>query len=75
MHNKFNDPGNPYWGLAPLQAGARAVDIDVEAVKFQKVGLQNRAITDGIFTFEHPLTQDQWDEARAMVREQHYGNG
>lgn len=73
MHNKFFDPANPYWGLSPLQAGARAVDIDVEAVKFQKVSLQNRAITDGVFTFEHPLTKDQWDEARKMVRDQHQG--
>jgi HK97 family phage portal protein len=73
MHNKFLDPANPYWGLAPLQAGARAVDIDVEAVRYQKVGLQNMAISDGVFTFDHPLTQDQWNEARAMVREQHQG--
>jgi HK97 family phage portal protein len=73
IHNKFNDPANPYWGLAPLQAGARTVDTDVEAVRFQKVSLQNRAISDGIFTFENHLTKDQWEEARAMVREQHQG--
>jgi HK97 family phage portal protein len=73
LHNKFNDPSNPYWGLSPLQAGAKAVDSDIEAVRFQKLSLQNRAITDGVFTFEHPLTKDQWDEARAMVREQHQG--
>lgn len=73
MHNKFIDPANPYWGLSPLQAGARAVDIDVEAVRYQKVGLQNMAISDGVFTFDHPLTKDQWDEARQMVRDQHQG--
>jgi len=73
IHSKFNDPSNLYWGLSPLQAGARTVDSDIEAVKFQKVSLQNRAITDGIFTFEHPLTKDQWEEARSMVREQHQG--
>lgn len=73
LHNKFNDPSNPYWGLAPLQAGARTVDTDVESVKFQKVSLQNRAISDGIFTFDHPLTREQWEEARVMVREQHQG--
>lgn len=73
LHNKFNDPANPYWGLSPLQAGAKTVDSDIEAVRFQKVSLQNRAITDGIFTFEHPLTESQWNEARKMVREQHQG--
>ena len=73
IHNKFNDPANPYWGMAPLLAGARTVDTDVEAVRFQKVSLQNRAISDGIFTFENHLTKDQWEEARLMVREQHQG--
>jgi HK97 family phage portal protein len=73
IHNRFNDPSNPYWGISPLQAGARLVDSDIEAVKFQKVSLQNRAITDGIFSFEHPLTKQQWEEARTMVREQHQG--
>jgi HK97 family phage portal protein len=73
LHNKFLDPSNPYWGISPIQAGARLVDSDVEAVKFQKVSLQNRAITDGIFSFEHPLTKQQWEEAREMVRQQHQG--
>ena len=73
MHNKFLDPANPYWGMAPLQAGARTVDSEVEAVRFQKVSLQNRAISDGIFTFESHLTRDQWEEARQMIRDQHQG--
>lgn len=73
LHYKFNDPSNPYWGLSPLQAGAKIIDSDIEAVKFQKVSLQNRAITDGVFTFEQPMTKDQWKEARQMVREQHQG--
>jgi HK97 family phage portal protein len=73
LHTQFNDPSNPYWGISPLQAGARLVDSDIEAVKFQKISLQNRAITDGVFSFEHPLTEQQWTEARKMVREQHQG--
>lgn len=73
LHNMFIDPANPYIGMSPLQAGAKAVDTDVEAVGWNKIALQNRAITDGAFTFEQPLTRDQWEEARAMVREQHQG--
>ena len=73
IHNKFNDPANPYWGISPLMAGAKLIDSDVEAIKFQKMSLQNRAISDGVFTFEHTLTKDQWEEARQMVREQHQG--
>jgi HK97 family phage portal protein len=73
IHNKFNDPANPYWGIAPLQAGAKLVDTDNEAVEWNKIALENRAITDGVFTFDSPLTKDQWDDARKQVREQHQG--
>lgn len=73
IHNKFNDPSNPYWGISPLQAGAKIVDTDTESVEWNKISLENRAITDGVFTFDTPLTKTQWDDARAMIREQHQG--
>jgi len=73
VHVMFIDPANPYWGMSPLQAGARTVDTDVEAVTWNKVALQNRAITDGVFSFKEPLTREQWEEARKQVREQHQG--
>lgn len=75
IHVMFVDPANPYWGLSPLQAVARVVDTDTELVNFQMVSLQNRAITDGVFSFKQPLTKDQWEDARNMVREQHQGTG
>jgi HK97 family phage portal protein len=75
LHFMFIDPSNFYWGLAPLQAVARSVDTDTEMLDWQKVSLQNRAITDGVFSFKQPLTKTQWDEARAMIREQHMGAG
>ncbi len=75
VHFRFIDPGNLYWGLSPLQVAARTVDTDVEAVNWNKISLQNRAVTDGVFAFDHPLTEEQWEEARKMVREQHQGAG
>lgn len=75
VHVMFVDPANPYWGLSPLQAVARVVDTDTELVNFQMVSLQNRAITDGVFSFKQPLTKDQWEDAREMVRTQHQGTG
>lgn len=73
VHMMFIDPETPYWGMSPLQAAARTVDTDVEAVKWNRVALQNRAITDGVFTFDHPLTREQWEEARDRVRQLHQG--
>lgn len=75
LHFMFIDPSNMYWGLAPLQAVARSVDTDGEMLDWQKVSLQNRAIADGVFSFKQPLTKQQWEDARAMVRDQHQGSG
>lgn len=74
MHFMYVDPDNPYWGIAPLRAAAKVVDSDVEAVKWNKIALQNRAITDGVFSFSDPLTEDQYDEARRQIREQYQGS-
>lgn len=71
VHTMFTDPGNPWWGLAPLMAAARVVDTDIEAVRWNKVALQNRAVPDGVFTPKANLTRDQWEEMRLQVREQY----
>src|SRR5438309_1156035 len=68
-HLMFPDPGNPFWGLSPLKAAARTVDTDVEAVRWNKLLLQNRAVTDGVFSLERSMNQDDYDLARQMVRE------
>jgi HK97 family phage portal protein len=72
-HLMIADPGTPFWGLAPLRAAMQTVDTDVEAVRWNKVSLQNRAVTDGLFAFKHPLTEEQWEDAQEQVKEQHLG--
>lgn len=74
MHAMYIDPANVYWGVAPLQVAAKTVDTDTEAVTWNKVSLQNRAVSDGAFTFEQPLTREQWLDARTQIREQHQGS-
>lgn len=74
IHFKFTDPDNQYWGMAPLRAAAKAVDTDNEMSDFQKVSMQNRAVADGVFSYERPLSEDQWEEAREQVKEQHQGS-
>lgn len=75
LHAMNIDPSNVFWGLGPLQVAAKTVDTDVEAVTWNKIALQNRAVTDGVFSFDQPLTGEQWTEARAQVRQQHQGSG
>ena len=73
VHFMFPDPQNFRWGMGKLEAAARPFDTDAEAADWQKVSLQNRAVTDGVFSFDKPLTQEQWDQARKRVKEQHQG--
>jgi HK97 family phage portal protein len=73
LHAMYVDPGNIYWGMGPLQVAAKTVDTDIEAVNWNKIALQNRAVTDGVLSFDSPLTRTQWEETRHQVREQKQG--
>ena len=74
LHIMFPDPDNPYWGLSPLQSAAKAVDTDIEAATWNKVALNNRAVTDGAFVHEATMSLDQWADAKEMVEQQHKGS-
>ena len=69
IHFMQVDPANPYWGISPLMAVARTIDVDNEAVDTQKISMQNRGVVDGVFTHESPLTAEQFEEARRQIRE------
>jgi len=73
IHLQFVDPANPYWGLSPLQAAAKVVDTDTAAVSWNLTALQNRTVKDLVYFPSQPLTREQWEEARRMLREQHMG--
>ncbi|HTE46638.1 MAG TPA: phage portal protein, partial [Gemmatimonadaceae bacterium] len=73
VHSQFIDPSNPFWGMSPLQAAARIVDTDIEAVRWNKITLQNRAVPDGVFVIPQQQTRAQLDEARAIVTEKYSG--
>lgn len=73
IHLMFPDPGSLFLGVSPLQAGARIVDTDIEATKWNKVALQNRAVPDGILSFKDKLSRNQWQDARTRFDEQQTG--
>lgn len=68
IHAMHIDPSNLYWGMAPILAAAYAVDTDIEGMDWQKVSLQNRAVTDGVFSFKEPITPDQHADALAKIK-------
>jgi len=71
IHFMQMDPGNLYWGTSPLMAAARTVDTDNEAQDTQKISMQNRGMTDGVFSHETVLTPEQFEEAKRVIREQY----
>ena len=73
VHAKYINPSDFLWGVGPLQAGARIVDTDNEAVSWNKLALENRGVTDGIFAIKERLTEQQFQEARERVKEQYSG--
>lgn len=68
VHLQFIDPGFEWWGLSPLQSVARLVDTDVDAVKWNRVALQNRAVPDGVLSTDQQLQDDQYDRMQAQMR-------
>ena len=73
IHNQFLNPSDLFWGIAPIRAAAEIVDTDNEAIRWNRGSMQQRAISDGAFIIDQPLTEDQWKEARQQITDQHAG--
>lgn len=74
-HLMLVNPADPLWGMGRLQAVAKAVDTDLEAVEFNEVSLQERLVTDGVLSFKHPLNRTQFEEYREFLKEQRESGG
>lgn len=74
MHNQFLNPADLFWGIAPIRAAAEIIDTDNEAIAWNRHSMKNRAISDGAFILDQPLTREQWEEARRQITEQHTGS-
>lgn len=67
IHFQHHDPANQWLGLGNIQAGAKAVDVDVEAANYQRNSLGNMATPSGIFTPKETLNQKQWETAQTAL--------
>jgi HK97 family phage portal protein len=68
LHFMYSDPANPYWGTSPLQALAKAVDTQVAAMSWNLQALFNRAVPDGLMSFDRPLNREEWEQAQNEIR-------
>lgn len=67
IHFRMTDPANPYWGVSPLQSVARVVDTSNEAIRWNKVSLQNRAMPEVLFTTDQTLDEFSWEFLREKI--------
>ena len=67
VHAQFPDPSNLWWGQSPLKAASRIVDSDVEAISWNKVTLQNRAVPEGLL-FLKGASRDEVAEAEHRIK-------
>ena len=70
VHFKFFDPGDDYYGLAPLQAAARIVDASNATITWNGNLVGNRARPSGMMSSKTPLTPDQHKHWREALKEQ-----
>jgi len=63
------DPSNPILGIAPLQAAAKAVDLDVAQQKWNTGTMQNRGVVDSVFTFDKPIDKIEGDSIKQRIME------
>lgn len=69
LHLKYTHPGDLYYGLSPLVAAGRAVDIDEEAERWQKNSLENMAVPP-FYIEAQDLNQQQYEQMKEWVRDQ-----
>lgn len=74
VHFQYVDPSCAYWGRSPMKVLIDTLDTDNKAREWNKIAMDNRAVTDGVFTAANPLTQKQYDETKSQIREQHQGS-
>lgn len=78
LHLKFHHPLNDHYGLSPLEAAARAIDLHNEGAAWNKALLENAARPSGALTYgtgdraQH-LSEDQFARLKAELEDAFQG--
>lgn len=68
IHVQLPHPRNPHWGMSPLTAAARAVDLDVSAADWQTQTLKNQGRPSGMVTTSAKLGDDAYNQRREAIK-------
>lgn len=70
VHFMLPDPSDIFWGISPLKAVAKVLDADSSMLEWWINAVQSGCRKDGILSFKHDLTKEQYDLAVDRVRQQ-----
>ena len=70
IHFRLANPLNKFWGMSPIQAAARAIDVDSKILNWWLETLENGCVKDVLFKTKHDLTQKQLQNVRSLVQQQ-----
>lgn len=70
IHFMLPDPKDIFWGISPLKAVAQTLEVDLSGLDWWVNAVQSGCRKDGILSFKHDLTQEQYDNALDRIRQQ-----
>lgn len=73
IHFGFTNPANPYLGISPLGAAAKATDLDNSQLDWNQSTMQNRGVVDGMFSFKRMLEPAQAQSIADRIKEKFAG--
>ena len=74
VYFRLLDPADPISGLSPLEAAARAVDVDSGQQEWNLSANKNRGVLDTIISFKQEITTDQHEFAVEKIKERFSGS-
>lgn len=69
MHFKFFDPGNDYYGMAPLQAAARLVDTSNQGLLWNFSSMKNRGRPELVLSTKNHLEPNQHAKLLELLKQ------
>lgn len=74
VHFMLQSPRDIFWGMSPMKAIAKVLDCDLEALQWWVNAVYSGCRKDGVLSFKHDLTAEQYDMVIKKVREQLMSN-
>ena len=70
VHFMLPNPKDIFWGLSPMKSIEKVLECDLAALDWWVNGIYSGCRKDGVLSFKHDLTQEQFDNVVNNVRQQ-----